>query len=257
MVKPIESPALAELPGVSHGYFTREGGVSKGVYDSLNIGFGSDDAHDDVAQNRQRIAGHLDVSSNRLFVPYQVHSPDAVYAETDFNGSVPKADAVVACQPGHAVGISTADCGPVLFADADNGVVGAAHAGWRGAFTGVLESTLEAMESKGARRDRIHAVLGPTISGDNYEVGPEFVERFLDAAPANSAYFRSSDRPGHAYFDLPAYIVNRLRSAGVDKAHSLGLCTYADEERFFSYRRSVHRKEPDYGRLMAAIVLTG
>ena len=255
MVFPIESDALAGLPGIRHGYFTREGGVSGGLYDSLNIGFGSRDERADVARNRALIADYLDVSPGRLLIPYQTHSADAVFAETDFDTGTPKADGVVACEPGAAIGVSTADCGPVLFADGKNGIIGAAHAGWRGAFTGILEATIDAMESKGANRRRIVAVLGPTISRDNYEVGAEFVERFRQQDPANSAYFKPSERDGHAYFDLPAYIVDRLRRAGVGKAASLGYCTYGDEKRFFSYRRSVHRGEADYGRLLAAIVL--
>ena len=251
----LESPVLADLPGVVHGYFTRRGGVSGGIYDSLNIGLGSKDEKDAVVENRRLVASSLGVGSDNLFLPYQIHSPDAVLVPDAFNDGAPRADAVVSAETGQAVGVSTADCGPVLFADPDNRVVAAAHAGWRGALTGVLETTLEAMEAQGARRDRVFAVLGPTISGANYEVGPEFVSRFVDADPANSDYFAPSERSGHAYFDLPRYIVDRLKRSGVRHAENLGRCTYAEEEQFFSYRRSVHRDEGDYGRLVSAIAL--
>lgn len=255
MVSPISSDALVGLPGIDHGFFTREGGVSNGLYDSLNIGLGSKDERDQVVRNRALISAHLGVSPEQLYIPYQVHSATAVFAETDFLDGAPKADAVIVSKPGVAIGVSTADCGPVLFADAENGVIGAAHAGWRGAFTGILEATLDGMEARGADRRTINAVLGPTISGKNYEVGPEFLARFLEADSENDRFFRPSDREGHVFFNLPDYIVARLRVAGIETAHHLNHCTYADEKRFFSYRRSVHRNEPDYGRLLAAIVL--
>jgi hypothetical protein len=254
-IAPIEAPALA-LPGVRHAFFTRAGGASTGLYAGLNTGVGSRDARETVLENRRRASEHLGTTSERLATPYQVHGTDAVMVEEVWGpGLGPKADAVVTDRPGIAVGVGTADCGPVLFADSGAGVVAAAHSGWKGAFTGILESTVDAMERLGARRDNIVAVLGPTISADAYEVGPEFVARFEEAEAENARFFRPSERDGHAYFDLPAYVVARLRRAGLGDAHHLDLCTYADETRFYSYRRATHRGEPDYGRLLSAIML--
>jgi YfiH family protein len=187
---------------------------------------------------------------------YQVHSPDAALVEGPWRSERPKADAMVTKTPGLALAITTADCGPVLFADHEAGVIGAAHAGWRGAVTGVLEATLDAMERLGAQRRRIVAVLGPTISQKAYEVGPEFVARFAEEAPGHEHFFRASTTPDHAMFDLPGFIGARLKAAGVGSFTNLDLCTYSDEERFFSYRRTTHRKEPDYGRLISTIALT-
>jgi hypothetical protein len=253
----IETPRLA-LAGVRHGFFTRQGGVSEGIYASLNIGFGSSDARDRVAQNRARVASALGATPDRLVMPYQIHSPDCVIVDAPFPaGETARCDALATATPGLAIGVSTADCGPLLFADPDARVVGAAHAGWKGAFTGVIEATLDAMERLGARRSRITAVLGPTISGANYEVGPEFVERFEAQDLDNSRFFHASPKAGHAFFDLPGYIAKRLAAAGVGTADDLGLCTYADEDRFFSYRRATHRGEPDYGRLVSAIMIAG
>ncbi|WP_237153719.1 peptidoglycan editing factor PgeF [Oryzibacter oryziterrae] len=251
----LRCPALSALAGISHGWFTRKGGVSSGLYDSLNTGYGSSDDRANVGENRGRIADALGVSRDRLVSCYQVHSPDVVVATTPWAWQDnPKADALVTREPGLALGTSHADCGPVLFADAEARVIGAAHAGWKGAFTGVLEATVDAMIGLGARREAIVATLGPTISGEAYEVGPEFVERFKEAGETVARWFKPSDKPGHAMFDLPAYIVHRLTRAGV-QASSLGLCTYADESRFFSYRRTTHRAEADYGRHLSAIAL--
>ncbi len=245
----IRAPALEPVP---HGFFTRRGGVSTGLYASLNTGLGSRDDRAAVLENRARVAARLGASG--LATPYQVHSPDAVVVRSAWApGEGPHVDGVVTDVPGLAIGVSSADCGPILFADAEAGVVGAAHAGWRGAFGGVLESTLDVMESIGARRARIVAVLGPTISAAAYEVGPEFIARFLEADPENARFFVPSDRPEHHRFDLPAYIGMRLRRAGAGTVADLGLCTYADPERFFSYRRMTHLGEADYGRLVAAI----
>lgn len=253
----IEAPALAALPGIRHAFFTRQGGVSQGIYASLNGGVGSSDDPAHVAENRRRMTARLRVAPDALASLYQVHSPDVVTVERAWaQGERPKADGMVTNRPGLALGIATADCGPVLFADAEAGVIGGAHAGWKGAFTGVLEATLEGMEALGARRMRTTVVLGPMISGQAYEVGPEFVQRFLDVTPENSRYFRPSEKAGHAMFDLPAYIGARMQAAGVGSFTNLGLCTYADAERFFSYRRATHRGEPDYGRLISAIALT-
>lgn len=254
---PIRSPALDELArnGVRHGFFTRAGGVSQGVYRGLNAGVGSLDDSGNVAENRGRIAGWLGVSPLNLLTLYQIHSAEALMVRKPFPLSErPRADALVTDRPGLALGVLSADCGPVLYADAQAGVIGAAHAGWKGALSGILESTIAAMEELGARRERIVAVLGPSIGPDNYEVGPEFVARFTAADPANETYFRPSAKPGHALFDLNLYTIDRLARAGV-AAGTTGHCTYADEAGFFSYRRATHRGEGDYGRQISAIVL--
>ncbi|RWL80027.1 MAG: peptidoglycan editing factor PgeF [Mesorhizobium sp.] len=251
---PVRSPLLEKAQGMRHGYFTRIGGVSDGIYRGLNIGTGSSDDQTLVAENRRRVADWMGVPADHLLTAHQIHSPDVVVAREPFAGPRPKADAIVTDRPGIAIGASTADCGPVLFADAEARVVGAAHAGWKGAFTGVLENTVAAMEGLGARRDRIVAVLGPSIGPDNYEVGPEFVARFVEAEPGNERYFRPSRTVGHSMFDLNQYTVDRLRKAGVT-AEGVGRCTYAEEDLFYSYRRTTHRKEADYGRQVSAIVL--
>lgn len=253
----IRSDLLAALPGVAHGFFTREGGVSAGLYASLNVGLGSMDERDAVLENRARVARALGVETRSLAMPYQIHSPDVVVVDEPWpQGEGPRADALVTARKGVAVGVATADCGPILFADAKGRAVGAAHAGWKGAFSGVVEATIAAMEGLGAVRGDIVAVLGPTISAAAYEVGPEFVERFVAEDATFGRFFRPSDKPDHAMFDLPAFIALRLAEAGVGRAADLGLCTYADEARFFSYRRTTHRREPDYGRLVSAIALT-
>lgn len=252
----VTAPALAALPGIRHGWFTRDGGVSDGLYASLNTGLGSADERAAVIENRGRIADALGVPRDRLVTCHQVHSPDVVTVTDPWPPEAnPKADALVTDRPGIAIAVSSADCGPVLFADPAARVVGAAHAGWKGAFTGVLEATLSAMEGLGADRGRIVAAVGPMISGAAYEVGPEFTARFRDAGETVERWFRPSPRADHAYFDLPAYILHRLERAGVGAAVDLGLCTYADEARFYSYRRTTHRGEPDYGRHLSAIVL--
>ncbi len=252
----LQAASLSALARVRHAFFARDGGVSRGLYASLNGGAGSDDASADVAENRARMAAALGVAPHGLLTAYQIHSPDAVVVDRPWAAQErPRADAMVTRTPGLAVGVTTADCGPVLLADEAAGVVGAAHAGWRGAATGVLEATIAAMERCGARRDRIVAALGPMIRQPNYEVGPEFVARFKADDPANARFFRPSPRPDHGLFDLPAYIAARLRAAGIGPIEDLGHCTYADERRFFSYRRSVHRNERDYGRHISAIAL--
>jgi polyphenol oxidase len=256
-VAPVEAAALV-LPGIAHGFFTREGGVSEGIYAGLNTGIGSSDIREAVLENRTRAARFLRIASENLATPYQVHGTTAVIVTEPWGpGLGPKADAVVTNQPGIAVGVGAADCGPVLFADATAGIIAAAHAGWKGAFTGVLESTIATMESLGAARKNIVAVLGPTISARAYEVGPEFVARFAEQSTDNARYFRPSNRAGHSFFDLPGYIVARLGHAGIGGAHDVGLCTYSDAARFFSYRRATHRGEPDYGRNLSAIALVG
>jgi hypothetical protein len=252
----LQAPSLSKLAGIRHAFFTRSGGVSDGIYASLNGGVGSNDAPDNVAQNRARMAEALGVAPDRFLTPYQIHSPDVIVAEEPWTHEArPRADAVVTRTPKLAIGISTADCGPLLFADDLAGVIGAAHAGWRGAFTGVIEATIAAMETLGSDRSRISVALGPTIRQPNYEVGPEFVERFLAADVDNARFFSPSQRDGHAMFDLTGYIADRVARAGVACFEDLGLCTYAEPERFFSYRRTTQCGEPDYGRHINAIAL--
>lgn len=253
----VESPALTSLPGVAHAFFTRQGGVSGGLYASLNGGLGSADDPAHVAENRRRMAERFGLEPSALVSLYQVHSARAVVVERPWPAPErPQADAMATRARRLALAIASADCGPLLFADAGAGVIGAAHAGWKGALGGVIEATIEAMEGLGAARRRIVAVLGPTIGRDAYEVGPDFARAFRDADPAHARFFRPSGREGHNLFDLPAYIGARLRAAGIGEAADLGLCTYADEARFYSYRRTTHRGEPDYGRLISAIALT-
>jgi YfiH family protein len=252
----VTSPALGALPGLKHAFFTRQGGVSKGIYASLNGGQGSGDDRAAVAENRRRMAARLGVHPSHIVSVWQVHSADAVVVEAPWTADTrPKADAMVTSTSGIALAINTADCGPVLFADAKAGVIGAAHAGWKGAFTGVLESTVSAMERLGAHRADITAALGPMISHKAYEVGPEFVARFTAADAQNARFFSPSTRADHAMFDLHRYNRCRLERAGVGAIDDLDLCTYSDEARFFSYRRATHRGEADYGRLIAAIAL--
>jgi YfiH family protein len=252
----IEAPALSDLPGVRHAFFTRDGGVSAGLYSTLNGGTGSNDVPARVIENRSRMAAALGVEPDRFLTAYQIHSPDVVTIDRPWAANErPRADAIVTGTRGLAVGVTTADCGPVLFADSEAGVVGAAHAGWRGALTGVLEATVAAMEACGASRARLVAVLGPTIRQPNYEVGPEFVARFEAADPASLRFFTPSLREGHAMFDLPGFILARLGEAGIGRIEDVGHCTYADPARFFSYRRSTHVREPDYGRHVNAIAL--
>jgi len=243
-----------EVPGVRHAFFTRQGGVSTGLYTSLNGGVGSKDDPRAVSENRRRMALHLGVEPAHLLVPYQIHSADALAVDAPFTER-PRCDGLVTAARGLALGVTGADCGITLFADPEAQVVGAAHSGWKGALTGILEATLSAMESLGARRDHIHAVLGPTIGPKSYEVGPEFIERFVESSDTYRSFFMPSPRDGHGFFDLPGFIGHRLQQAGVASFTNLALDTYADETRFFSYRRTTHRQEPDYGRQIAAIAL--
>lgn len=250
-----ESSLLAAAPGIHHAFFTREGGVSTGIYASLNAGLGSDDDPAHVAENRKRMADALGVRPSHFLTLHQVHSPDVVVATEPWSVAArPKADAIVTRTPGIAIGASAADCGPILFADSAARVIGAAHAGWKGALTGVLEATIAAMEKLGADRARISAAIGPLIGQQSYEVGPEFVTRFTDANAANARFFAPSIRDKHAMFDLGRFIRARLEAAQLGMIDDVGVDTYADE-RFFSYRRTTHAKEPDYGRHVHAIVL--
>ncbi|MBD9387440.1 peptidoglycan editing factor PgeF [Agrobacterium sp. AGB01] len=257
MPLPIESPLLSSgsSGAIRHGFFTRQGGVSHGIYRGLNVGLGSQDDQEAVIENRTRVANWFGLPLERLATVHQVHSPDVTTVDSHFDGERPQCDALVTRTPGIVLGVLSADCGPILFSDPEAGVIGAAHAGWKGALGGVLENTIEAMVDLGARREHIIACLGPSISQKNYEVGPEFIDRFLSYDPAYQTYFSASDKPGYAMFDLQRLTVDRLLNAGV-KAHSLDICTYPDKELFFSYRRTTHAAEPDYGRQISAIAIT-
>ena len=253
----IEATSLA-LTGIRHGFFTRAGGVSSGLYASLNGGVGSQDDAGKVVENRARMAAALGVEPRRLLTAYQTHSPNVVVAEAPWTTeNRPLADAIVTRMRALAIGVTTADCGPVLFAEPRAGVIGAAHAGWRGALTGVIEATIAAMERLGAAQRQIRAAIGPMIRQGNYEVGPDLVERFRAEDPASSRFFRPARRDRHAMFDLAGYIAARLKRAGISEVEDVGLCTYADPEQFFSYRRTTHRADADYGRHVNAIALTG
>jgi YfiH family protein len=244
------------LRNIRHGFFTRAGGVSEGIYASLNGGVGSKDDAARVRENRARMAKTLGVAADRFVTAFQIHSPDVVVAETSWSADArPRADGIVTRVSRLAIGVTTADCGPVLFAEGTARVVGAAHAGWRGTLAGILEATIAAMEKLGADRTRIVATLGPMIRQANYEVGDELVQRFIAEDRDNARFFAEGEREGRAQFDLAGYIGARLERAGLRAIEDLALCTYAEPERFYSYRRSVHRGEPDYGRHVNAIAL--
>ena len=246
---------LESCDGIRHGFFTRQGGVSKGVYGSLNCGLGSRDDAENVQQNRSLVAETLGVPPERLLTLYQIHSATAVIVDKPWNGTVSEADALVTRTPGLAIGALTADCAPVLFCDPEARVIAAAHAGWRGALLGIIEATVASMERLGAKPERVVAVIGPTISQRAYEVGTDYVERFLADEPASSPFFMTDDGSGEPHFDLAGYVAERLARADVGTVSDLGLCTYCDETRLFSYRRSQHHGEEDYGRQISAIVL--
>lgn len=252
---PLQSSHLSGLDGVAHGFFGRRGGVSKGIFASLNCGFGSNDDAAAVLENRTRVATWLGTHEPRLLTAYQVHSAEAVNVIAPWErGDAPKADGMATKVHGIALGVLAADCAPVLFADASAGVVGSAHAGWKGALGGVVESVVDLMETLGAKRARIRAAIGPCISQASYEVGPEFQTRFVDHAGENAGYFVPSTRADHWQFDLPGYVRARVAAAGVE-VHAVGACTYEDEKGLFSFRRATHRVEPEYGRNLSAIML--
>lgn len=252
----IKADVLSALTTIDHAFFTRENGASSGIYSERNIGLGSQDDRACVLENRARCANDLGVDVAQLATPYQVHSSDVITVDDVWPASEgPKADGLVTNRAGIMLGIATADCGSVLFADDKAQVIGAAHVGWRGATGGILESTISAMEKLGSQRENITAVVGPTIAQASYEVGPEFVDNLKALDPANTQYLKPSTRPDHALFDLPRYITERLRANNIGMASNLELDTYADETRFYSYRRTTHRGEKDYGRLLSAIVL--
>ncbi|MFM9940306.1 MAG: peptidoglycan editing factor PgeF [Hyphomicrobiaceae bacterium] len=256
MPRPITADCIAEIGSISHGFFTREGGVSGGIYGSLNCGLGSQDERTLVTENRARVARHLGTEPDLLLTCHQVHSADAVVVTEPWTAdTMPIADGLVTKVPGLALGALAADCAPVLFADPEARVIGAAHAGWKGALGGVLESTIATMTRIGARRNRIRAVLGPCIGASAYEVGPEFLATFTAADPTHARFFRRPSPEARPYFDLPAFVLSRLELTGIDTIEHCSACTYSEPDRFFSYRRTTHRREPDYGRQISAIVL--
>jgi polyphenol oxidase len=255
----IEAGSLTALhdAGIRHGFFTKQGGVSDGIYASLNCGLGSKDDPAKVLENRARVARHLSSDSDQVVTLYQTHSAVALVVDRPYpRDAVPKADAVVTRTPGLVIGALAADCNPVLFADPVAKVVAAAHAGWRGALGGILESTLTAMESLGADRARIHAAVGPCINQSTYEVGPEFEAEFLQVSADYDAFFHRLDPKARPHFDLPGFVMMRLGRAGVGTTERVSRCTYENESQFFSYRRTTRRKEPDYGRQISAIMVT-
>ena len=241
---------------VAHGFFGRRGGYSKGVFASLNCGLGSGDDRPTVVRNREVVAKALGGSEPQIVTTYQVHSAEAILVTKPWkHDERPKVDGMVTNVPGVILGTLTADCGPVLFADHQAGVIGSAHAGWKGALTGITDATVLQMETLGARRENIVAVLGPTISKAAYEVGPEFIQRYIEASDTNKKYFSESVHKDHYMFDLPAYLTTRMKAFGIGTVIDTALCTYDDEPGYFSYRRTTHRKEKDYGRQIAAIKL--
>ena len=257
MLEPFTADSLTNVPGIRHGFFTRLGGTSRGLYQSLNCGAGSDDDRVCIIQNRTRVAQHLGSVHDDVVTLYQVHSADALVVDEPVpREALPKADALVTAKRGLVIGVLTADCTPVLFADGKAGVVAAAHAGWRGALDGVLESTVRTMETLGARPADIRAAVGPCISQRAYEVGPEFEAEFLARDPANAKFFVRKNRDSKPHFDLPGFVNHKLQVLGLATIENFAPCTYENESLFFSYRRSQHKKQPDYGRQISAIVVT-
>jgi len=260
---PVTSPLLLKSdirssirPNIRHGFFTRNGGCSSGIYQSLNCGPGSDDNPDNVNRNRQSILSYLAPHPARLCGLYQVHSNIVHYLEMPWKKDRrPRGDAFVTRQKNIALGILTADCAPVLLADPVNGVIGAAHAGWKGALTGILENTLRMMLDKGAELSQISATVGPCIAQENYEVGPEFLACFTNQSPDHRHFFINSSKKNHYLFDLKQFSLNVLEKSGLDNITALPHDTYADEDNFFSYRRATHRSEKDYGRQISAIMI--
>jgi YfiH family protein len=255
--------SMNALDGVRHAFFTRAGGASGGIYASNNCGFGSSDDPTCVAENRRRCAAHLDLPFEALLTVHQVHGSDVVTVDRPWTrGQAPKADAMVTDRPGIALGILAADCAPVLFADPEAGVIGACHAGWRGALAGVADATVQAMVRLGARAERIDAAIGPCIAQRSYEVGPEFPRPFLAQDESNADFFAppcaaAAARPGHLMFDLAGYLSRRLGRLGLHSVAAVPCDTCREEERFFSYRRATLRGEKDYGRNLSAIALEG
>lgn len=257
MLEPYSADSLTILPGIRHGFFTRQGGASRGLYQSLNCGPGSSDDRVAVIENRARVAEHLGSPHGDIVSLHQIHSATAVVIDKfAAREDLPKADALVTKIRGVAIGVLTADCAPVLFADPVAKVVGAAHAGWRGALAGVLAATVEEMERLGATRSNIRAAIGPCISQRNYEVGPEFEAEFLDKEGTYDRFFSRSSKAAKPHFDLPGFVNQRLSGLGLGQVETAAPCTYRNESLFFSFRRSTHKKQPDYGRQISAIVVT-
>jgi polyphenol oxidase len=253
-MKSLRAPALA-LPRIEHGFFGRDGGVSQGLYESLNCGPGSKDAPDSVRENRHLVMAAL--NADKLVSLAQIHSPIVYTVGADWDATRhPEGDGMVTATPGIALGILTADCAPVLFADPKASVIGAAHAGWKGAIGGVMEATIQAMEQAGAKRADIAAAIGPCISQANYEVGADFRARFVDADPANRRFFTPASRAAHYQFALEGYVADRLAEAGIGAIEPLSTCTYPVENGYFSFRRTTHRGEADYGREISAILIS-
>ncbi|WP_142416384.1 peptidoglycan editing factor PgeF [Bartonella massiliensis] len=259
-MKPILHPILAKnlsalhLHGIKHGFFTRQGGVSKDLYHSLNVGKSSNDQLVHIVHNRLLIADYFGIEAQNLVTVNQIHSCNVVVVHQAMIGVLPQADALVTTTPKLAIGVLTADCGPILFADPQAGVIAATHAGWRGSLNGIIEKTIAVMEQQGAKRQSITAVLGPCIGPCHYEVTGEFYNQFMEYHSKFQKYFLKTEKVDHFYFNLWAFIINQLKEAGVN-ASCVELCTYQDEQRFFSYRRATHRDEPDYGRQISAIML--
>jgi YfiH family protein len=254
-LSPLSSPLLAALPGIRHGFFTREGGVSSGIYTSLNVGRGSRDEADDVAENRRRAAAWFGAEPGALLTAYQIHSATVLIADHAWGGERPEGDGVVTAETGLVCGALAADCTPVLLADPEARVVAAVHAGWRGALGGVVESAVEGMAGEGADPTRIVAAIGPCIGPQSYEVGEDFLAAFTGKDAAHAAFFRPGAAPDKRMFDLPAFVLSRLNAAGITRCEWIGRDTYGDEALFYSNRRAVHRGEGDYGRLLSAIAL--
>ena len=251
----LTSGLLATAAGVRHGFFTRAGGVSQGLYASLNLGRGSGDDPASVAENRARAAARFGLGAEALAICHQIHSADVVIAEAPWGEARPRGDAVVSAAPGVICGALAADCAPVLIAEPEARIIAAVHAGWRGALAGVVESAVAAMAALGASPARMIAAVGPCIGPGSYEVGLDFLERFLDADPGNARFFAAGAAPAKRRFDLPAFVLERLAAAGVGAGEWIGCDSFAEEERCFSNRRAVHRGEADYGRLLSAIML--
>ena len=257
MISPqfVRASFLEAVTEIRHGFFTREQGHSTGLYAGLNCGLGSQDDPAAVSANRRAVAAVLGCPNHPLLTVHQVHSALAVSVDAPFAGSPPQADALVTTIPGLVIGALAADCAPVLFGTRDGRVVAAAHAGWKGAFGGIVEATVAAMERAGARRDNIVAAVGPCIAQNSYEVGAEFRDRLMAEEATTAAFFIPAAREGHFQFDLPGFVLHRLHRSGIGHAEALGLDTYTDESRFYSYRRATHRGDPDYGRQVSAIVI--
>lgn len=254
-IAPLQSPLLAAVPGVRHGFFTRNGGVSTGLYASLNVGRGSKDEAGDVAENRRRAAAWFGAEPGSLLTCYQIHSATVLVADHPWGDERPEGDGVVTMETGLVCGALAADCAPVLLADPNAQVVAAVHAGWRGALAGVVEAAVDAMTQEGASPMQITAAVGPCIGPQSYEVGPEFLKAFTDKDPAHEAFFSAGASGDRRMFDLPGFVLSRLKAVGVGRCAWIGRDTYAEPDQFFSNRRAVHRGEGDYGRLLSAIAL--